>query len=95
MSFQSSDVSKVAHLSRLAIDEADLTRFAQDLSGILDMVARLQEADVGGASPMAHPLDLSQRLRHDVVTEGDEREAFQSQAPAAQEGLYLVPRVIE
>lgn len=95
MSFQSSDVSKVAHLSRLAIDEADLTRFAHDLSGILDMAAQLQDADVEGVTPMAHPLDLTQRLREDVVIEENEREAFQSQAPAAEDGLYLVPRVIE
>lgn len=95
MSFESSDVSKMAHLSRLAIEDQDLTRFARDLSDILEMAGRLQAADVGDAGPMAHPLDLSQRLRADVVTEGDEREAFQSQAPAAQDGLYLVPRVIE
>jgi len=95
MSFQSSDVSKMAHLSRLAIEDQDLTRFAHDLSDILEMAGRLQEVDVGDAGPMAHPLDLTQRLRADVVTEGDEREAFQSQAPAAEDGLYLVPRVIE
>lgn len=95
MSFQSSDVSKVAHLSRLAIDGEDLERFANDLSGILDMVARLQGADTDGVEPMAHPRDLTQRLRQDVVTEGDQRAAFQTQAPAAEDGLYLVPRVIE
>ncbi len=95
MSFESADVAKVAHLSRLAIDDDDLARFATDLSGILDMVAQLQQADAQGVEPMAHPRDLAQRLREDVVSETDERGAFQTQAPAAEDGLYLVPRVIE
>jgi aspartyl-tRNA(Asn)/glutamyl-tRNA(Gln) amidotransferase subunit C len=88
-------VKNVAHLARLALDEADVPGYARELSSILDMVGRLREADTAQIAPMAHPLDAIQRLREDRATEEDQRERFQSQAPAVEEGLYLVPRVIE
>jgi aspartyl-tRNA(Asn)/glutamyl-tRNA(Gln) amidotransferase subunit C len=90
-----SEVKKIARLARLAIDEAEVERYAQDLSGILDLVERMNQADTQGVEPMAHPLDMAQRLRPDVVTETNQRELFQLNAPAVENGLFLVPKVIE
>jgi len=86
---------KVAHLARLAIDEAEIETYAQDLSRILDLVEQMNTVDTSGVEPMAHPLDMAQRLRPDLVTEGDQRALFQSLAPCVEDGLYLVPRVVE
>lgn len=88
-------VEKVAHLARLAIDDAEIEAYAQDLSRILDLVEQMNAVDTTGIEPMAHPLDMAQRLRPDVVTEGNQRELFQSIAPCVEAGLYLVPRVVE
>ena len=89
------DVRNIAWLARLQIDEADIPRYAMELSRVLDMVNRLNEIDTCNVIPMAHPTDAVQRLRADEVTEGNEREKFQQIAPAAESGLYLVPKVIE
>lgn len=95
MSLDSDDVNKVADLARLQLEPDQVTSYAQELSGILDMVDKLEAVDTAGVTPMSHPLDLSARLREDAVTETDQREAFQATAPATADGLYLVPRVIE
>jgi len=95
MTIAPSEVKKIARLARLAIDEAEVERYAHDLSGILDLVERMNQADTQGVEPMAHPLDMAQRLRPDVVTETNQRELFQLNAPAVEHGLYLVPKVIE
>lgn len=95
MSLDSKDVEKIAHLARLAIDEADIQVYAKNLSNILDLVEQMSTVDTDSVSPMAHPLDEVQRLREDVVTEQDQREHFQSHAPKTENGLYLVPKVIE
>ncbi len=95
MSLDRDDVVKIAHLARLAIDEADIPRYARELSNILGLVEQMNQVDTSGVEPMAHPLDTSQRLRADVVSETDERELFQANAPQVEAGLYLVPRVIE
>ncbi len=95
MSIAPSEVKKIARLARLAIDELEVERYAHDLSGILGLVERMDQADTQGVEPMAHPLDMPQRLRPDVVTEGNQRELFQLIAPAVAKGLYLVPKVIE
>ena len=89
------DVIGIARLARIQIDPQDIEGYARDLSGILDLVDQLNSADTQGIEPMAHPLDRSQRLRADEVTEEDQRERFQSQAPQVEAGLYLVPKVIE
>ncbi len=89
------DVENIAHLARLGLTEEDAPRYVRELSSILDLVEQLQRVDTAGVAPMAHPLDASQRLRADVVTEADQRERFQSVAPLTEAGLYLVPRVIE
>jgi len=88
-------VDHIAHLARLAVSEEEAADYVAKLSRILGMVDQLQQADTTGVAPMAHPLEMAQRLRPDAVTETDQRELFQANAPRAEEGLYLVPRVIE
>ena len=95
MSLDSSEVKKIAHLARLAIDENDIPQYAHNLSNILQLVEQMNAVDTEGVVPMSHPLDALQRLREDVVTETDQREHFQNIAPSTVDGLYLVPRVIE
>jgi aspartyl-tRNA(Asn)/glutamyl-tRNA(Gln) amidotransferase subunit C len=95
MSLKRSDVEKIAHLARLAVDEAQLDRVAGDMSSILSLVEQMNEVDTEDVTPMAHPLHMSQRLREDVVTESDQRADYQQVAPSAESGLYLVPKVIE
>jgi len=88
-------VEKIAHLARLAIDEKDRERYAHDLSNILDLVQQMEEVETTGVTPMSHPLDSALRLRADEMTETDQRERFQENAPLVDGGLYLVPKVIE
>lgn len=95
MSLERSDVVSIAHLARLAIAEDDIPAYARNLSNILDLVAQMSAVDTSDVEPMAHPLDMAQRLREDVVTEADQRDKFQTIAPAVEAGLYLVPKVIE
>ncbi|HHH36882.1 MAG TPA: Asp-tRNA(Asn)/Glu-tRNA(Gln) amidotransferase subunit GatC [Gammaproteobacteria bacterium] len=95
MSLTRSDVERIAHLARLALDEEDVPVYTRTLSDILELVARMNAVDTHGVEPMAHPLDMAQRLRPDEVTEHDQRERFQAIAPQVEAGLYLVPRVIE
>lgn len=95
MAVTRSDIEKLAELSRIAITDAAAETVAGSISDILALVDQLQAADTEGVAPMAHPLDAVQRLRPDQVTEGNQREALQAMAPAIEDGLYLVPRVIE
>ena len=95
MSLDTDDIKAIAKLARLKIDEADVPLYATNLSSILDLVEQMNTVDTEGVVPMSHPLDVVQRLREDVVTENDQRDAFQQVAPATQDGLYLVPKVIE
>ncbi len=95
MSLQPEEVLAIAHLARLEVAPDDVDRYARELAGILDLVARMNRADTEAVSPMAHPLDERQRLRADAVTEVNLREQFQAIAPQVRDGLYLVPRVIE
>ncbi|MES0872990.1 Asp-tRNA(Asn)/Glu-tRNA(Gln) amidotransferase subunit GatC [Sinimarinibacterium thermocellulolyticum] len=95
MSLSIEQVRQVAHLARLAMQPEQAEHYARQLSSILDMVDQLAKAQTDAVTPMAHPLDLHQRLRPDVVTEPDRRAAFQAIAPSVENGLYLVPKVIE
>jgi len=95
MSLSKKDVQKIAHLARLAISDNDVPSYAKNLSDILSFVEQMSTVDTRGVSPMAHPMDASQPLRPDTVTEKDQREHFQSIAPLTESGLYLVPKVIE
>ena len=95
MSLNPREVEKIAHLARLAIRDEDVPSYAGNLSAILDLVAQMNQVDTQGVVPMAHPLDMPQRLRADEVAEQNHREEFQSVAPQVEAGLYLVPKVIE
>ena len=95
MALDASDVEKIAHLARLGIDRADIPEYARNLSDILAFVEQLNAVDTAGVEPLAHPLEATQRLRPDQVSETDERDNFQSVAPQTESGLYLVPKVIE
>ena len=95
MSLGSAEVAKIAHLARLAIGEADIPAYARNLSSILELVAQMNAVDTTGVEPLAHPLEMAQRLRPDAVSESDQRERFQAIAPSVEAGLYLVPKVIE
>ena len=89
------ELHKVAHLARLSIHSKDEESYSQALSNILNMVDEMQSIDTQGVQPMTHPMDAMQRLREDKVTETNQRDALQELAPATQDGLYLVPRVVE
>ncbi|HEY0975759.1 MAG TPA: Asp-tRNA(Asn)/Glu-tRNA(Gln) amidotransferase subunit GatC [Solimonas sp.] len=95
MSLSPEQVKQVAHLARLDVKAEQLDTYAQQLTNILGMVDQLSAADTRNVTPMAHPLEMTQRLRPDEVSEANRREAFQAIAPAVQDGLYLVPKVIE
>ncbi|MDH5518480.1 MAG: Asp-tRNA(Asn)/Glu-tRNA(Gln) amidotransferase subunit GatC [Gammaproteobacteria bacterium] len=95
MSLDAEQVKKIAHLARIEINEADIPGYAATLSNILDLVDQMAAVNTDDVEPMAHPMDASQRLRADVVTETNQREQFQSVAPKTEDGLYLVPQVIE
>jgi aspartyl-tRNA(Asn)/glutamyl-tRNA(Gln) amidotransferase subunit C len=95
MSIDAEEVKKIAYLARLKVDEADIPGYVSNLSNILDLVAQMDSVNTDDVLPMSHPLDAVQRLRDDVVTETSQRESFQAIAPKIQDGLYLVPKVIE
>ncbi len=95
MSLGVAEVAKIAHLARLAIRTEDAPAYARNLSAILELVEQMNAVDTTGVAPMAHPLDMAQRLRPDEVAEPNQRDRFQSIAPRVEAGLYLVPKVIE
>lgn len=95
MALERTEVEKIAHLARLGLSEADLPRTTETLNNILGLIDRMQAVDTTGIEPLAHPLETTQRLRADVVTERNQRDAYQAIAPAVEDGLYLIPRVIE
>lgn len=95
MALERSDVEKIAHLARLGLNEADVPRTTETLNNILGLIDAMQAVDTDGIAPLAHPLEATQRLRADAVTETNQRDAYQAIAPAVQDGLYLVPKVIE
>jgi aspartyl-tRNA(Asn)/glutamyl-tRNA(Gln) amidotransferase subunit C len=95
MSLSTEEVKKISLLARLAISDEEAQQYSDSLSEIFDLVEQMNAVDTTGIEPMAHPQDISQRLREDVVTAVDEREKFQSIAPATEDNLYLVPKVIE
>ena len=95
MSLGPDTVLEIAHLARLHLSRDDLERYADELSNIVAFIEQMNAVSTGGVVPLAHPLDMTQPLRADVVTEQDRREEFQANAPAVRDGLYLVPKVIE
>lgn len=89
------DISHLCDLSQLDLTESERATVANDLARIIEMVDRMQAMDTEGVEPLAHPLDDRARLRPDEVTEVVDRERFQRGAPATEDGLYMVPRVVE
>ena len=95
MSLSLDDVSRIARLARIEISPAEAEQTRAQLNGILAFIEQLQAVNTDGIEPMAHAVDVVQRLRPDSVTETDRRDAFQTIAPETEVGLYLVPKVIE
>jgi aspartyl-tRNA(Asn)/glutamyl-tRNA(Gln) amidotransferase subunit C len=95
MALDLDQVRRIAHLARIEITDGEAQRTLEQLSDIFAMIERMRAVDTTGIEPMAHPLGGHQRLRDDVVTESDERAGNLANAPEQQDGLFLVPRVIE
>lgn len=95
MSISQAEVIKVAHLARLAIPEERLDGYTHTISDILDLVAQMDAVNTDDVQPLSNPLDATQLLRVDEVTETDQRALYQTVAPLVEDGLYLVPKVIE
>ena len=95
MSIKPEDVMAIAHLARIEIKESDSESYATDLSNILSLAEQMNAVDTSNVVPMAHPMDATQRLRADAVTESNQREKLQSNAPDVENGLYKVPKVID
>lgn len=95
MALDRSDVKSIADLARLAISDENIDKYSTELSSILDLVEQMNAVDTEGVQPLAHPTDAVQRLRADVVTESNNREKYMANAPAQEDGLFLVPKVVE
>jgi aspartyl-tRNA(Asn)/glutamyl-tRNA(Gln) amidotransferase subunit C len=95
MSLDQQDIENIAVLARLRLDKSEIPEITQRITAILSMVDQMQSVDTENVEPMANPMDDTQRLRTDQITEINQREQFQAIAPAAEKGLYLVPKVID
>ena len=95
MNIERQEIEKLATLARIAIDDSTISEVSQRLSSVLDLVDQLQAVNTEGVEAMSHPMQATQRLRDDEVTEINQREAFQAIAPETEDGLFLVPKVIE
>ena len=95
MSLSPDDVRRIARLARIALQPDESAAVTERLNGVLAMVEQIRRVDTAGIEPMAHAQDVTQPLREDSVTESDQRERYQAVAPAVEEGLYLVPKVVE
>jgi len=95
MSVGPEDIHKIAHLARLKIEDDKIVKISEDISNILSLVEQLQKIDTSNIEPMAHPMDATQTLRVDKVTQINNRDKLQSVAPNTKDGLFLVPKVIE
>jgi aspartyl-tRNA(Asn)/glutamyl-tRNA(Gln) amidotransferase subunit C len=89
------EIRGIADLARLEVSDADVAALQQQLDGIFGLIEQMRAVDTAGVEPMAHAVEVSQRLREDQVTEVDRHALYQSVAPQVEDGLYLVPRVIE
>ena len=88
-------VLRIARLARIEVADSEAAALERELNGILELVGSMAAVDTAGVEPMSHPEDAAQRLREDRVTDQDRREAYQAAAPQVEDGLYLVPKVIE
>lgn len=99
MSLTLSDIDRIANLARLELQSDEASRMLGQINGFFDIVEQMRAVNTEGVEPLAHPVaaiqDVALRLREDVASEPDQREANQRSAPAVEHGLFLVPRVIE
>ncbi len=95
MALDNKTVQDIARLARLDVSDEELKRYSTDLGNILDLVAQMEAVDTQGVEPMTHPFDATLRMRSDEVTETNLREHYQSVAPSTENGLYLVPKVVD
>ena len=95
MSIGLEDIKKIAHLARLQVNETEANKLCHDIGNILSFVDQLQSANTENIAPMANPLDATQVLRADVVTEINKRDQLQKISPLIEDGLFLVPKFIE
>ena len=95
MTVKKSDINHICDLSKLRIDENEISTFTKQISDILNMINELEEADTNEIKPMAHPMNMSQRLRKDAVVSNNDRDLFQENAIDSEDGFYKVPKVID
>lgn len=95
MAIELDDVETVAHLARLDLSAGEKQEVLHSFTSILQLIDQMQAVDTDGVEPLAHAHEAPQRLRDDVVTERNQRDALLALAPQAENGLFLVPRVIE
>jgi aspartyl-tRNA(Asn)/glutamyl-tRNA(Gln) amidotransferase subunit C len=95
MSLNHEDIRRLAHLARIAVTDQEVAELSIKLNGVFALIEEMRAVDTTGVSPMTHGIDVVQRLREDRVTETNQRELLQSIAPQVEDGLYLVPKVIE
>ena len=95
MSLNSQDIKRIAHLARIEVNDDEAQATLNKLTGIMALIEEMQAVNTEGIAPMSHSQDVTQRLREDQVTETNKRELYQSIAPSVEDGLYLVPKVIE
>ncbi|MGL5002540.1 MAG: Asp-tRNA(Asn)/Glu-tRNA(Gln) amidotransferase subunit GatC [Casimicrobium sp.] len=99
MALNSTDISRIAHLARLELSPDEAQRMLGQINGFFDIVEQMNAVDTKGIEPLAHPVavmhDITLRLREDVASEPNQREANQQSAPSVERGLFLVPKVIE
>ena len=95
MALSSAEIQRIAHLARIEITPAEAVDVRAKLDSIFDLIGRMRAVDTAGIVPMSHAQDVTLPLREDIVTETDRRELYESVSPAVQNGLYLVPKVIE
>jgi len=95
MALENADIDKIAILARLQVTPNETSNYANSISSILSLIDQMQQISTEGVEPLSNPHDASQRLRKDEVTCDNQREDFIALAPAAQDGLYLVPKVLD
>lgn len=95
MALDKSEVEKIAHLARLHISDAEADEVSSRITDILSLIDQMQSVDTDSVEPLAHPLDVVQRLRADEITEKNQRDELLALAPSTQDGLYLVPKVLD
>ncbi|TAG81383.1 MAG: Asp-tRNA(Asn)/Glu-tRNA(Gln) amidotransferase subunit GatC [Burkholderiales bacterium] len=95
MSLSAQDIERIAHLARIRVTPDEVGQVQAKLEGIFKLIDDMQSVNTKGVEPMSHGLDMVLRLRDDAVTEKNDRENLQRNAPQAAEGYFLVPKVIE